>query len=302
MELDFSKIKTELEESKVITGFKYTGISENTIKNYIQKLKQIQKNEGFEDILLYLNSFKNSNSRLAYQTAILGTAKHSPTFLKLITPEVVDLVREQQIKLIKDENPLSVKQIKNDHEEENWVEWKDLLKLAKNKLEKDGITQDNILIGIYTLIPPSRLDFNNLLIVKNDFKVEDPKQNYIKIKSPTKMVIVLQDYKTSNTYGTNDIPVPAKLAKMISAFIKPETIYLFEKNGNHHLPFKSPETFSRYIKDVFKDLTDKNISVDLLRHFYTTYFRKGDKSLQEKERVAKIMGHSVATQEEYRRI
>jgi hypothetical protein len=300
--MDFSKIKTELEESKVITGFKYIGISQTTTNNYIQKLKKIQADEGFEDILVYLNSFKNSNSRLAYQTAILGTAKHSPTFLKLITPEVVDSVREQQINLIKEENPLSVKQIKNDHEEENWVDWKDLLKLAKNKLKKDGINQDNILIAIYTLIPPSRLDFNNLLIVKNDFKVEDPKQNYLRIRTPTKMVIVLQDYKTSATHGINEIPVPVPLAKLISAFIKPETIYLFEKNGNKHLPFKSAETFSRYVKDVFKELTDKNISVDLLRHFFTTYFRKGDKTLKEKERVAKIMGHSVAIQEEYRRI
>jgi len=302
--MDFSKIKSELENSTITTGNRYTGIGEKTILNYMNKLKKIDKDDGFKDILNYLNGIENNNSKLAYQTAILGTAKHSPLFVEYLTPEVINDVREQQVKFLKEEKPLTIKQVKTDREEENWVDWKDLLKLSKKKLEDDGITQDNILIGIYTLIPPSRLDFHNLLIVKHSFTIDDPKQNYIRISSKTKMKIFLQDYKTSKTHGTIEIDVPLKLAKMIYEYLSPmsQRKYLFEKSGNGNKPFASPETFAKYLKDVFKQLTDRNVSVDLLRHSYITNFRKGDKSLSKKEKVAKQMGNSVAVQEEYRRV
>jgi len=302
--MDFSKIKSELENSTITTGNRYVGIGEKTILNYMNKLKKIDKDEGFKNLLDYLDSIENNNSKLAYQTAVLGTAKHSPSFTEHITPDVINSVREQQVKFLKEEKPLTIKQVKTDREEENWVDWKDIIKMSKKKLEDDGITQDNILIGIYTLIPPSRLDFHNLLIVKNSFLVEDQKQNYIRINSKTKMKIILQDYKTSKTHGTIEIPVPLKLAKMIYEYLSPmtERKYLFEKSGNGNKPFASPETFAKYLKDVFKQLTDHNVSVDLLRHSYITNFRKGDKSLSKKEKVAKQMGNSVAVQEEYRRV
>ena len=77
---------------------------------------------------------------------------------------------------------------------------------------------------------------------------------------------------------------------------------MFEKNGGSHQPFSSPETFGKYLKKCFYDLTKKNISVDLLRHSYITEFRKGDRTLKEKEKVAELMGNSVAVQENYRRV
>ena len=57
-----------------------------------------------------------------------------------------------------------------------------------------------------------------------------------------------------------------------------------------------------YLKSVFKTLTGKNMSCDILRHIYITDFRRGEKSTEKKLMVAKKMMNSVETQTEYMRV
>jgi len=301
MDLDFKKIADELKDSKVTSGKRYTGISQKTQENYIAKLKTLEKRNVFNDLKGYFETIKIPNTRIAYQTAVIGTAKHSPTFKKFIGDDKLNEIIDIQDKFIESQKPLRGTQLKTTYESDNWIDWKDLKKLVN---ENQELTQDNILLHIYTQIPPSRLDFHNLLIIHPDEVVKSASQNYIQIINKRKSKLVLQDYKTSQTYGTNEIELPARLSLMISSFVDldPERIYLFEKQSQGHKPFASAETFARYLKDIFYKLTNKNISVDLLRHSFITHFRSGDVSLKKKERVAKIMGNSVATQEDYRRI
>lgn len=298
--MDFEKIANELKESKVETGNRYTGISEQSIKNYLTKIKTMEKNKTFDK----LNEYSNPNSRLSYQTAILAVAKHSPYFKEYIGDDLLNKIRDEQTIFIKQTKPMTNTQIKTEHENENWIDWKDLLKLVKKKNETEPIDQENLLLEIYTSIPPARLDFHNLLIVKPNYTVSDPKQNYIQLISKTKAKLFLKDYKTSATNGIIETDLPVKFAKRIWEFVEqePERVYLFEKNNGVHQPFASAETFGKYLKKCFHDLTGKNISVDLLRHSFITEFRKGDRTLKEKEKVAGIMGNSVAVQENYRRV
>ena len=300
--MDFVKIANELKNSEVVSGKRYIGISDKTQDHYISKLKTLEKRDAFKNGLLkYLNAIEVPNTRIAYQTAIIGTAKHSETFKKDIGADTLKQVIDSQNEFIDEQKPLKGTQIKTAYESANWIDWKDLKKLTKNLTSP---TQDNMLIHLYTMIAPSRLDFHNLLIVKPDQQVVSQKQNYIQLLTKKKAKLVLQEYKTAQTYGPNEIELPLKLVNFIYDYIEehPDNVYLFEKQTGGHHPFASPETFARYLKDTFFKLTKKNISVDLLRHSFITDFRAGDISLKKKEKVAKQMGNSVETQEHYRRI
>ena len=306
--MDFVKIAEELKESKVQTA-KYIGIGESTIKNYIAKVKFLEKQEVLNEKLNdYINTtYTNINTRGAYQTAIMGMAKHSPTFLEILGKDILEIITKENEKIMEEikGNPT---QDKNAKEEENWIPLRTLKKLAKDRKE-DFNTQDNLLIAMYTLMPPVRLDLHNVKIIRSSFIDEttkrpegvDEKQNYIRISKKsgrTYTELVLTEYKTNRTYGIFNERLPKAITDIILKLPVSQS-HLFQKKGGD--AFSSPETFGVYLRSVFKKLTGKNMSVDLLRHIYLTDFRKGEKTEERKQKVAKKMMSSVREQTGYLR-
>jgi len=306
--MDFELIANELKESKVKTN-KYVGIGEGTIKTYLAKLKYFEKQEKLNDGLIdFINTtYTNLNTKSAYQVAIIGVAKHSPTFAELIGAEMVELLvkeNEKTMELIRG----GPKQEKTDKEQENWIPLKELKKLAKENKDQFNI-QDQILIACYTLMPPVRLDLHDISIVRGSFIDETTNlpqgiaenQNYIRIYKKggrNYTELVLKSYKTDKTYGTFSEKLPKQITDLVLELPVSQS-HLFQKRGGG--PFSSPETFGVYLRTVFKKLTGKNMSVDILRHIYLTDFRKGEKTETAKERVAKLMMNSVTSQTEYLR-
>jgi hypothetical protein len=306
--MDFAKITEELKESKVQTN-KYTGIGEGTIKTYIAKIKYLEKQEVLNEKLNdYINTtYTNINTKSAYQIAVMGVAKHSPTFASALGEDIIKQIPEENEKVMEEikGNP---KQDKTEKEEENWVSLRNLKKLAKDKKEEFN-TQDNLLIACYTLMPPVRLDLHDVKIVRSSFIDEETKrpegisekQNYIRIykkSGRTYTDLVLNEYKTSKTYGVFNERLPKPVTDLILQLPVSQS-HLFQKKGGD--AFSSPETFGVYLRSVFKRLTGKNMSVDLLRHIYLTEFRKGEKTEERKQKIAKKMMNSVTEQTNYLR-
>jgi hypothetical protein len=306
--MDFELIAKELKESKVQTN-KYIGIGETTIKNYIAKIKYFEKQEVLNEKLNdYINTtYTNINTKASYQIALMGTAKHSPTFAEAIGPDIVKQITESN-DLVMQEIKGNPKQDKTEKEEENWIPLKTLKKLAKDRKDDFNI-QDQLLIAMYTLMPPVRLDLNNVKIVRTSFIDEETKrpegiaekQNYIRIykkSGRTYTDLVLNEYKTSKTYGVFNERLPKPITDLILQLPVSQS-HLFQKKGGEG--FSSAETFGVYLRSVFKKLTGKNMSVDLLRHIYLTDFRKGEKTEERKQKVAKKMMNSVSEQTQYLR-
>jgi hypothetical protein len=200
------------------------------------------------------------------------------------------------------------KQDKTEKEEENWLPLKTLKKLAKEKKDEFN-EQDNLLIACYTLMPPVRLDLHDVKIIRSAFidpETKRPegiteKQNYIRIykkSGRTYTDLVLNEYKTSKTYGIFNERLPKPITDLILKLPVSQS-HLFQKKGGE--AFSSPETFGVYLRTVFKKLTGKNMSVDLLRHIYLTEFRKGEKTEERKQKIARKMMNSVAEQTNYLR-
>lgn len=306
--MDFDTIANELKDSQVKTN-KYVGIGEGTRKTYLAKLKFLNSQEVLNEKLNeFINTtYTNINTKNSYQIAVMGVAKHSPTFLQAIGQEVLNSVQESNVKVM-DEIKGNPKQDKSEKEEENWISLKNLKALAKEKTGEFNV-QENLLIACYTLMPPVRLDLHDVKIVRSNFLDENTKrpeginekQNYIKIykkSGRTYTDLILTEYKTERTYGQIETRLPKPITDLILQLPVSQS-HLFQKKGGG--PFSSPETFAVYLRGIFKKLTGKNISVDLLRHIYLTEFRKGEKTTEKKQEIARKMMSSVTEQTNYLR-
>jgi integrase len=113
----------------------------------------------------------------------------------------------------------------------------------------------------------------------------------------------LNEYKTAATNGQQTTKLPAKFAKLIWAYLEsiPQKKYLFTTKNSLDKPFSSAETFGRYVRDTFSARLDKNVSVDILRHSFISWLRKGDLSKAKKLKISREMGHSLEQQENYRK-
>ena len=307
---DIEKIQAELKASVIKTN-KYVGLSDGSIKTYVTKIKYLEKqkvlNEQLNDFII--NTYPVLNTRGAYQIAIMGVAKHSPTFAELLGKELIDLITKAYETLIPELKHNATSQSKSEKEETNWLSLKELKALHKAKSAEFSV-QDNLLISFYTLIPPVRLDLGQVLIVRSAFIDETTglpagvgeKENYIVLNKKSgrySAVLNLKEYKTERTYGAFKEKLPKPITDLIIK-LPIEQTHLFSKKGGG--PFASSDTFGNYLKSVFKTLTGKNMSCDILRHIYITDFRRGEKSTEKKLMVAKKMMNSVETQTEYMRV
>jgi hypothetical protein len=289
--MDFiSKIKNELQSSEIVSKIGSVGISPTTIKKYMDKLKYLMFK--VDDIPEYLDNIENLNTALAYYGAIFGSVKHSATSRKFFKNDLNNF--ESKYKILMDKNRTVDSSIKTEKEQENMLDWKEIIK----KTSSPELTQNQMLLNIYTLTPPVRLDYNRLFITKN-LMIPDNEPNYIQILSKTKTNIILNEYKTSANYGTQTTKLSPKLSKILYAYINanPTKKYLFEISPG--IPYTSAQTFGVYLRRIFKDKLGKDISVDILRHSFLTYTRRNDLSKAEKTYLAKSMGHSIATAESY---
>jgi hypothetical protein len=291
--MDFlTKIKIEMGNSKISSKIGTIGISETTIKKYIDKLKVIFNQA---DETEYLNNIKNLNTALAYYGAIFGSIKHSATAKKYFEDHIDDYTEKYKLLMDKSKNG-NVKTADTQTEEPIVnVDWKTIIKKTNNYTD---ITQDQMLMNIYTLISPKRLDYNRLFITRNQF-IPENEHNYIQILSKTKSNIVLNEYKTSKKYGTQETKLSAKLAKIIWEYIHafPEKKYLFETETGKS--YANAESFGKYLRTVFSKALGEPISVNTLRHSWVTYTRRNDLSKKEKLRIAIDMGHSAEVANDY---
>ena len=306
--MDFEKIQNDLATSKVVTGKKYVGIALNTIKAYMNKIKFLNEKEALNSTLLeFLNAnYENINSRNAYEIAILGVCKHSEYFKEHLGNDIFQIISDDNDNLNKDAQKNRPKQFKTENQNVNWIDYKDLVKLYKEKKDEFNI-QDQLLIAMYILMPPLRLDLHNVTIIRGLFVDENTKlpkginenDNYIQIYKKSGRPysdMTINEFKTSKKYGIWKNRLPKPITDIIMKLPIDQTHLFMAKTGG---PFASEDTFGPYLKRVFKKLTNKNISVDLLRHIYITHARRGEISQDKKEQLAKLMCNSVFEQDNY---
>jgi len=195
-------------------------------------------------------------------------------------------------------------QKKNEKESEKWVQLDKLKKVPdywrrrfnKSKTETNALYW--VLSSLYmtaNYCPPRRNIFASVKYHQTNPKNE-PSGNYF-VRSP-KAKFVFQDYKTANKHGKVVINIP-KNSRMLKAI----DAYRTFNNSNYLLQYKTKKPFTtdqmtKTLYTVFQS-AGKNISSSMLRKIYISEKFECDTKLEEREKLATKMGHSVGTQMKY---
>ncbi len=210
-------------------------------------------------------------------------------------------------------------QRKSEKESANWVSLDKLRKvmrkykaeiMEKGLLKKDELNKKEmdllqkwVVSSLYILDdnPPLRNDYTMKVIGKSDYdKLSDKEKNdnnYLVVKSRNNKFFSLGEYKTDKKYGLKKIDVGSKLNSVLNIWLK------YNKSGYLLLNSKgdpmNANSLTKYLNKVFEP-TGKKISSTMIRHIFISE-KIGGPTLKEKQEIADKMGHSVNTQELYKK-
>ncbi len=216
------------------------------------------------------------------------------------------------------ENKLSTR------EKTNWMNWDDIVDYD----DEEWDDEDRLIHGLYTLIPPRRLEYGLLKLAKKkgieEAQKMDTKFNYIVTdkKSNTPSYIVLNRYKTDYKYHQYTINLSAKNAPLFNyaklkylikemmdntkEVMKNNEPFFVNRDGGMYVNETNDTTsFGQRINSVF-NATGKKISCNIMRHSFVTDFL-GDKTFNSLNNntlktVSQSLGHSAEMFQYYRRV
>lgn len=202
---------------------------------------------------------------------------------------------------------------KTDGQNKNWAPWDEILSVDKKiKLKLKGVDkdtdefkelyQDYLIYSLYTIIPPLRNDYANMIVyTPKEYKAlsedEKKKNNYF---VPFEY-FVINEYKTSGKYGQIKIELkefPAIIPILKQWFkLNKTNMFLVDKNDvGEYIPM-SPLKLTKRLNKIFKTYLGKTISTSILRHSYLS--SKYADTLKERKNDSEIMGHNLKQQDQY---
>jgi hypothetical protein len=168
--------------------------------------------------------------------------------------------------------------------------------IMKN-MDKLDTPLEKVIYGIYMLIPPRRLEYVNMFITTNSAKIDENK-NYLVLTKRFPTHFLFNSYKTSQTYGTQNITIPAELGKIIYDYISTNKL----KSGDLFIKMNHTQ-FIKLIKKVFKKVYHiDGITNRWLRISYATHISNLNISNNEKKNIVEQMAHSILQSSKYRKI
>lgn len=241
-----------------------------------------QPEDVLEAIALKWPNLNTRKTKLAY---LIGFLKKTPEFsneaaLKAYQDKLANLVVEFGNK--------KVAQEATEKEKNNWLSWAEVqtaaFKMKKQFYKSLTDLENAILVSLYTDMVPTRNDYSFL-----GFDEKSP--NWINLWTGD---ITIREHKTAKTEGELKRTVPLTTLVMIHL--------LLEKDKTRKTLFLDTEAnLSTRLIRLFEKYTEKKIGSTMLRHIYLTEQQKGEKTIVEKQELAKSMGHCVQTQAQYRR-
>jgi integrase len=166
-----------------------------------------------------------------------------------------------------------------------------------NKITGDENYSDDmkyLIISLYTYIPPVRPQtyYNTTF---EEYQDQYPELNIIDLDTKT---ILIKSGKTLKAGKVSILPIPMNVIELIE-YIKNKynTKYLLTKLGNVNEPL-SHQNFSSIFSRMFFDVIGREISPNNIRNSFVSNLidTVGLETTPERKRIAKILGHSINTQ------
>ena len=191
-------------------------------------------------------------------------------------------------------------------ERSRWLEWEEILSVVESlrkKAKSWKLYRNFLTLMLTTAMPPQRLDYSPMRFASA--LPEDTTYN-VCVLTDTEATFYFYHFKTAEwyrkTYGTvKTLVAPPALFSVLQFWrtLNPSGWLLPKSNKRDPMTSKG---LGETITAIFQQETGKAVSVDILRHSYISYRRRGEMSKAEKEELARAMGHTTGMNEEYRRV
>jgi hypothetical protein len=289
-------------------------IKDNSINSYIISLTKLNDNKTFDD-LDFLKDKEKIKEKM--ENLALTTKKNRITAI-IVALGAVDEEKYKDLieyykKILEELTALYFenikKNIKTDKEDKNWTSLKSLKKVMnaykrdiaeREILKKNNVSnkelmlfQNYLITALYLLLPPIRLDYAPMTIIKNKEQMEKDK-NYLLNLSRNKKRFIIQEFKNSKNMGTQEIPIPKELNSILNNWLKlnkSENFLINNRGGS-----LSSNGLGKLITKAFKPL-NKNINLGLLRKIYISEHIDKD-AIKKAENLASKMLHSPQVQQD----
>ena len=231
------------------------------------------------------------NSKKAIYIAIVGT-------LKTIEGYDITLYRTQMDKYNKQIVENYNDQVLSVTEAAKYLPWTEILEaVEKARLDVSDVwmLQEYLILCLYTMMPPVRLDYGDMLIC--DSEPPKLKGNYIILSK--KPYFLFSDYKTFKTYGVIRTPICRELLDVIYKWLPfTDTHLLLDRSGD---PLTAIQ-LGQLIISIFQKHCNKNVGVSILRHSYISWIRGSEMPIKKSDALARQMHHSPKMSQQYRKI
>jgi hypothetical protein len=298
-------------------------ITESSAISYIKNLYNLNNKEVFNNLTFLkntsnienaLNSYKDNTKKtiLSGIVSVLSLYKDKPTYKK-IYQHYFDLMMNKAHEM-KDNNINEKSKAQN----ENWINWEQVLNVKKNlKNIVDTFASNKfitaiqfdyllgyLILSLYTDIPPRRnQDYIDMYFVNNYTDGLDSNRNYLDWANKK---LVFLKYKTAKKYGKQviDISDNKDLLDALTLYLKfhplnpSQNLKKLPKNTNFKLLVYSNGSYLDAVNSITRILNKifgRNIGSSMLRHIYLS--SKYD--IKDMKDDAEKMGHSLNEQRQY---
>ena len=191
----------------------------------------------------------------------------------------------------------------NEKEKAKYCSWAEIVEVREKLwglVEDYWSFQDYMMLCLYTMIPPLRLDFADMRVFEGSVPA-DYTGNYL-LYGKKKSMIVLREYKTSAKYGRLEIPVSKELQEVFTYWrttFAPDAQYLlFTRFGEP----MNDSCLGNAVRNLFMKHKNKPTGISMIRHAFVNEQRKGEGLLKKQQETAKLMAHSLGMNVLYRRV
>ena len=231
------------------------------------------------------------NSKKAIYIAIVGTLKAQEGYDLQPYRSQMDTYNKQVVANYETQTLSAL-------EETKYLEWSkilDAVEKARVAVEDVWTLQEYLILCLYTMIPPVRLDYGNMLIVRTE--PSEITGNYLILsKNP---YFLFSDYKTFKVYGVMRIQIPKVLYDIIDLMLPFTTQYLLEDRSGAPL---GAVALGQLIISIFQRHANKKVGVSMLRHSYISHIRAKELPIKKSDALAHQMMHSPKMSMIYRKI
>jgi hypothetical protein len=185
----------------------------------------------------------------------------------------------------------------------NYLPWDDIIKF--NPVDTP---LNNLIYNLYVNLPPRRCDYQNMLVRYGNpdiFNLDETYNYYL----PDQHKLIFKRYKTEAIYRTQIINLNDADASYASYSLVKQSLISYindtkPEDGAPLIPTKHNKLYTSItplIKSVFK-IGEKNLTPNLLRHSFLSWFLSKARTTEIMNKVAYIMAHSSDMQSKYRKL